>query len=87
MESKTDQNTLNGSIAKVYIKDVNKAIKNLLSNGFEEYLNTWEKETVDGDLNLNHVVFTCTKGYYSGQVADIYYNENDGRKWIQFSKQ
>jgi len=69
------------------ITELNTKINNLLSNGFKEYLNTWEKWTVNDDKDMNHVIFTCIKGKFSGVVADIYYNETDGRCWIEYSKQ
>jgi len=69
------------------ITELNTKINNLLSNGFKEYLNTWEKWTVNDDKDMNHVIFTCIKGKFSGAVADIYYNETDGRCWIEYSKQ
>lgn len=77
------------SQTKIYfnIKELNSKIKNLLSNGFEEYLNTWEKTTVCGNINMNHIIFTCTKGNYSGSVCDIYYNEKTNICWIEYSRQ
>lgn len=69
------------------IINLNLKIRNLESNGFREYLNTWENETVHGQENLNHIIMTCTKGYYSGWVADIYYNESDKRCFIEYSNQ
>lgn len=69
------------------IDEVNQKISNLESNGFQEYLNTWEKETVDGDFDMNHVIMTCTKGDYNGWVADIYFNEQTKQCWMQYSNQ
>jgi len=69
------------------IINLNLKISNLESNGFEEYLNTWEKETASGDFDLNHVIMTCKKGHYDGVVADIYFNEKDKRCWIEYSNQ
>lgn len=69
------------------ISDLNSKIRNLESNGFEEYLNTWEQFTVNDDTNLNHVILTCTKGEWDGVVVDIYYNEDDGRCWLEYSSQ
>jgi len=67
--------------------ELNSKIRSLESNGFEEYLNTWEKETVYGDLDMNHVILTATKGYYDGVVCDIYFNERTGRCWLEYSGQ
>lgn len=75
------------TIQNFKLSELNSKIKNLTSNGFEQYFNTWEKETVNGDLNMNHVIFTATKGYYDGVVCDIYYNEEDGRCWLEYSNQ
>lgn len=69
------------------LSELNSKISNLQSNGFEEYLNTWEKETVNGDVDMNHVILTSTKGYYNGMVVDIYYNEQTGRCWLEYSGQ
>jgi hypothetical protein len=70
-----------------FLSQLDRKINSLRSNGFKEYLNTWERYTVNGDENLNHLVFTCTEGYYSGWVADIYYNKSDGRCWLEYSLQ
>lgn len=69
------------------LSQLNSKISNLHSNGFEDYLNTWEKFTVHDEQNLNHIILTCKKGDYSGAVADIYYNEQDKRCWIEYSNQ
>lgn len=69
------------------IISLNLKIHNLESNGFKQYLNTWEKETIHGYENMNHIIMTCTKGHYSGWVADIYYNENTKRCFIEYSNQ
>lgn len=69
------------------LPELNSKIRNLESNGFEEYLNTLEKETVNGDLNMNHVILTATKGHYDGMVCDIYYSEKTGRCWLEYSGQ
>jgi uncharacterized protein YrrD len=69
------------------LAELNSKIRNLESNGFEEYLNTWEKETVNGDLDMNHVILTATKGYYDGMVCDIYFNEKAGLCWLEYSGQ
>jgi len=69
------------------ITELNSKIRNLESNGFEEYLNTWEKETVYGDLDMNHVILTATKGHYDGMVVDIYFNEQTKRCWLEYSGQ
>lgn len=69
------------------LSEINSKIRNLESNGFEEYLNTWEKETVNGDLDMNHVILTCAKGHYDGMVVDIYYNEQNKRCWLEYSGQ
>lgn len=66
------------------ISELNRKIKNLESNGFTEYLNTWEKVTVDGELNMNHVIFIATKGDYKGCVCDIYYNEKTKVSWLEY---
>ena len=57
------------------LSELNSKIRILESNGFEESLNTWEKETVNGDLDMNHVILTATKGHYEGMVCDIYFSE------------
>lgn len=72
---------------KFNLSELNTKINNLLNNGFKEYLNTWEKVTVNDDFNMNHVILTCTKGYYDGMVVDIYYNEKDKRCWLEYSGQ
>lgn len=69
------------------LSEINSKIRNLESNGFEEYLNTWEKETANGDLDMNHVILTATKGHYDGMVVDIYYNEQTKRCWLEYSGQ
>jgi hypothetical protein len=69
------------------IAELNSKIRNLESNGFEEYLNTWEKETVNGDLDMNHVILTATKWHYDGMVVDIYFNEQTKRCWLEYSGQ
>ena len=69
------------------LSELNSKIHSLESEGFEEYLNTWEKETVYGDLDMNHIILTATKGYYDGIVCDIYFNENTGRCWLEYSGQ
>ena len=69
------------------LAEINSKIRNLESNGFEEYLNTWEKETVNGDEDMNHVILTATKGHYDGMVVDIYYNEQTKRCWLEYSGQ
>lgn len=69
------------------LSELNSKIRNLQSNGFEEYLNTWEKETVNGDLDMNHVILTATKGDYDGVVCDIYYNEKTGVCYLEYSGQ
>ena len=69
------------------LAELNNKIRSLESNGFEEYLNTWEKETANGDLDMNHVILTATKGYYNGMVCDIYYNEQTKRCWLEYSGQ
>jgi len=69
------------------LTELNSKIRNLESNGFEEYLNTWEKKTVNGDEDMNHIILTATKGYYNGMVVDIYYNETTKRCWLEYSGQ
>ena len=69
------------------ITELNSKIRNLESNGFKQYLNTWEKETVNGDLDMDHIILTCTKGHYDGLVVDIYFNEKDKRCWLEYSGQ
>lgn len=69
------------------IKDLKGKESNLISNGFELYLNTWEKHTVHGDTDLNHLIYVCKKGEWDNTVVDIYYNENDKRCWLEYSKQ
>lgn len=69
------------------LSELNSKIRNLESNGFEEYLNTWEKETVNGDLDMNHIILTAIKGHYDGMVCDIYFNENTGRCLLEYSAQ
>lgn len=69
------------------LEELNTKINNLLSNGFEQYLDTWEKVTVHGDLNMYHEIYTATKGDYDGVVVDIYYNEDDKRCWLEYSGQ
>lgn len=69
------------------ISELNSKIRNLESNGFKEYLNTWEKITVYGDEDMNHIIMTCTKGRYDGLVVDIYYNENTKVCWLEYSGQ
>lgn len=72
---------------KFNISELNLKIHNLESNGFEQYLNTWEKQTVHGYDDMNHVIMTCTKGHYDGLVVDIYYNEKTNRCWLEYSGQ
>lgn len=69
------------------LSELNGKIRSLESNGFEEYLNTWEKETVNGDLDMNHIILTATKGYYDGMVVDIYYNEQTKYCFLEYSGQ
>lgn len=69
------------------LEELNSKIINLENNGFKEYLNTWEKETVDGYENMNHVILTCTKGHYNGMVVDIYFNEQTNQCWLEYSGQ
>jgi hypothetical protein len=71
---------------KTEISNLNSTISNLLSNGFEEYLNVFEPFTVDGDINMQHIIMCCTKGFYSGWVVDIYHNKK-GLGWLIYSKQ
>lgn len=63
---------------RIYFKpsEINGKCRNLESNGFKEYLNVFEKYTVFGDKNLNHIIYTNTKAgsFYEGVVCDIYYN-------------
>ena len=66
---------------------LNTKIRNLVSNGYQEYLNTWEPITVHGDTDMNHIIMTCTKGHYNGSVCDIYYNERTGQAWLEYSGQ
>ena len=67
--------------------ELNSKIRSLESKGFEEYLYTWEKETVNGDFDMNHIIFTAIKGNYDGMVCDIYFNEKDSRCWLEYSGQ
>lgn len=69
------------------LAELNSKIRSLESKGFEEYLNTWEKETVNGDLDMNHIILTATKGDFSGMVCDIYFDEKTGRCWLEYSGQ
>jgi len=69
------------------LSEIDRKIRNIKSNGFEEYLNTWEKETANGDLDMNHVILTATKGFYDGLVVDIYYNEQTKICWLEYSGQ
>lgn len=69
------------------LSELNSKIRNLENNGFKEYMNTWERETVYGDFNMNHVILTCNKGHYDGSVVDIYFSEKTGRCWLEYSNQ
>ena len=69
------------------LEELNSKIRILESNGFEQYLNTWEKETVYGDLDMDHVTLLATKGQYDGMVCDIYFSEKTGRCWLEYSAQ
>ena len=78
-----------GTVIKHTFKlaELNSKIRSLESNGFEEYLNTWEKETVNGDLDMNHIILTATKGHYDGMVCDIYYSEKTKYCYLEYSGQ
>lgn len=67
------------------ITDLDLKINNCLSNGFEEYLHTWEKWTAFDEQDMNHIILTCTKGYYDGWVCDIYFNEVKKTAWLTYS--
>ena len=69
------------------IEELNSKIRNLESNGFKEYLYTWEKETVNGDEDMDHVILIAMKGHYDGMVVDIYFNEQTKRCWLEYSGQ
>ena len=49
---------------------INQILPKLIKAGFESY----------GSFNegLQHEIFTCTKGKYSGEVVDVYYNYKTG---------
>jgi len=71
----------------INIENLNSTINNLISNGFEEYLNTWEKWTAYDEKDMNHIIMNCTKGEYDGWVCDIYFNEKNKSAWLTYSKQ
>lgn len=47
-------------------------MNSLDQNNFDLYLSTQSLEHSDG--NILHDIYTCTKGKYSSDVVDIYYN-------------
>lgn len=53
------------------MQNINQLIQVANRNGFESYGNFNE-----GDVQ--HEILTCTKGKYSGEVIDIYYNFYSG---------
>lgn len=51
---------------------INDLLKTASKNGFQEYLDVREE-------NHQHLILTCTKGKYDGEVIDILYKYENGQ--------
>lgn len=57
-------------------KKINNVAKILEAKGFELYLSAKSKKHTEGNIFFD--IYTCTKGIFSGEVVDIYYNFETG---------